>query len=249
MNKPIYRYLADKKWRDMKRKILLQRITQMHVTPDVLPEIDPVLDIDLIWHNRVVPPGEFVPSSWSENPPSLKIQKFDKGETLVTIVAVDSDVPNLETDSFDSRCHGIWTNISISPTKVDIGVLQGKETKNEQTVLPWALPYAQKGSPYHRISLFVFEQPEGKQLSQAQIKTLTEKSTASNMWLRGFAAETGFKPVGVTMFRCQWDDNTAAVMERNGIPGADVEFKRKKPEKLPEKYQVKDGLRYRGWRK
>jgi large subunit ribosomal protein L35 len=273
MNKPIYRYLADKKWREMKRKILLQRITQMSVTPDVLPEIDPVLDIDLIWHHRTITPGDFVPSTWSEKPPELKIQKFDKGEMLVTIAAVDSDVPNLETDSFDARCHGIWTNIAISPTKTDIGKLGRKNSENSKTaqtgkaegieqteateqikqsmrtVLPWAPPYAQKGSPYHRISLFVFEQPNGEQLSEEQIKGFAEKTAESDMWLRGFASQTGFKPVGVTMFRTQWDENTAAVMERNNIPGADVEFKRKKPEKLPDKYKVKDGLRYRGWKK
>jgi large subunit ribosomal protein L35 len=250
MNKPIYRYLADKKWRNMKRKILLQRITQMHVTPDVLPEIDPVLDIDLIWHNRTIHPGDFVPSSWSENPPTLKIQKFDKGETLVTIVAVDSDVPNLDTDSFGSRCHGIWTNIPILPTKTDIGALGLGDTGSKQTVLPWAPPYAQKGSPYHRISLFVFEQPEGKEMSQTQIKALQEKvKETPDMWLRGFVSETAYKPIGVTMFRCQFDETTTAVMDRNGIPGSDVVFKRKKPEKLPDKYQVKDGLRYRGWKK
>lgn len=246
MNKPIYRYLANKKWREMKRKILIQRITQMSVTPDVLPEIDPVLDIDLIWHRRIISPGDFVPSNWSEKPPTLRIQKFYQGEALLTIVAVDSDVPNTETDSFNSRCHGIWTNIPIAPSESGIGELGGK---SEQTILPWSPPFAQKGSPYHRISLFVFEQPEGKKLSQQLIKEFTEKTTASSIWLRGFAEQTGFKPVGVTMFRTQWDEHTAAVMERNDIPGADVEFKRKKPERLPDKYQVKDGLRYRGWRK
>ena len=54
MNKPIYRHLAHKKWSAMKRKILMQRITQMHVVPDVLPAIDPVLDVDLIYHRRIV---------------------------------------------------------------------------------------------------------------------------------------------------------------------------------------------------
>jgi large subunit ribosomal protein L35 len=246
MNKPIYRYLANKKWRSMKRQILMQRITQMHVVPDVLPTIDPTLDIDLIWHKRVVQPGDFVPSNWSAKAPALRVQKFDAGNALVTIVAVDSDVPNVETDGFDSRCHGVWTDVRLGPDMPDVGKLEGKDIK---TVVPWSPPYAQKGSPYHRISLFVFEQPQGKSLSEEHIQEITSQGADSEMWLRGFAEKTGFKPIGVTMFRTQWDEYTADVMKRHNIPGADLEFKRKKPERLPAKYQVKDGLRYRGWKK
>ena len=43
MAKPIYRFLADRKWREYKRKIMVQRITQMNVVPDVVPTCDPVL--------------------------------------------------------------------------------------------------------------------------------------------------------------------------------------------------------------
>jgi large subunit ribosomal protein L35 len=227
----------------MKRKILMQRITQMNVIPDVLPTIEPTLDVDLLWHKRIITPGDFVPSNWSENPPALRIQKFDKGEAKLTIVAVDSDVPNPETDSFESRCHGIWSNITISPTKTDAGTLKGKD------VLPWSPPFAQKGSPYHRISLFIFEQPEGSTITAEQVKTFSQNAFSDDFSLRDFAEKSGFKAVGVTMFRTQWDETMKVVMERNGIPGADVEFRRKKPERLPEKDRVKDGLRYRGWRK
>lgn len=249
MNKPIYRYLANKKWREMKRKILMQRITQMSVVPDVLPEIDPTIDVDLIWHRRVVEPGTFVPSNWSAKAPSLRIQKFDKGEGYYTVVAVDSDVPNVETDSFDVRCHGIWSGFKISATDKEPVTLGGKAAGSQQmSLLPWQVPYAQKGSPYHRISLWVFEHTEQKCLLSDKVKEMIETGDSST-WLRGFVEKTGLKPVGVTMFRTQWDDSMARVMKRNNIPGAELEFRRRKPERLPDKYQVKDGLRYRGWRK
>lgn len=243
-NKPIYRYMADKKWREMKRKVLVQRLTQMHVVPDLLPAIDPVLDIDLLWHGRITAPGEYVTSSWSQSAPSLRLQKFDKGEKIVTVVAVDADVPNLETDSFAERCHGIWTDITISPTTVNTGFLG---SKSHTTILPWTPPYAQKGSPYHRIALFVLEQASGKSLSEetlARFKTGEAKFT-----MKEFARKLQLSPVTATMFRCQWDEDTAAVMKKHGIPGADMEFKRKPSESLPEKYTRKDGLRYRGWKK
>lgn len=247
MNKPIYRYLSDQKWRSMKRKILMQRITQMNVIPDVLANIDPVLEVTLSWHKRNVVPGEIAPAKWSEGAPNLKIQKFDKGEAKLTVIAVDSDVPNTETDSFEYKCHGVWTDISVTPTTPDIGRL-GAEGMN--TVIPWSPPFAQKGSPYHRISLFVFVQPDGKTLSPEQIETLKQNiETSSDFWLRGFCELTGFKPRGVTMFRTVWDESTPGVLARNGLEGADVELRKKKPERLPQKYLVKDGLRYRGWKK
>ncbi|KIW00276.1 uncharacterized protein PV09_08166 [Verruconis gallopava] len=257
MNKPIYRYLADKKWRSMKRKVLMQRITQMHVVPDALPGIDPTLDVDLLWRRRGFTPGDFVPCSLSANPPSLRIQKFDKGEAMLTVVAVDSDVPDVESDGFRARCHGVWTGIRISPNEPNVGKLGGTNAKFE-TVVPWSPPYAQKGSPYHRISLFVFEHADRKPLSEEQIASVKKAAASSEtasaedatqIWLRGFVEMTGLKATGVTMFRTQWDETTREVMEKHGIEGADIEFRRKKPEKLPEKYRVKDGLRYRGWKK
>ena len=248
MNKPIYRHLAHKKWSAMKRKILMQRITQMHVVPDVLPTIDPVLDVDLIYHRRIVEPGSFVPSNWSEKPPQLRIQKFEKGASWYTVVAVDSDVPDVESDGFQTRVLGVWSGFNVGPAENKHIVLGDKKAGRAETQSSWQVPFAQKGSPYHRISFWVFEQPEQNSLSIEKVKEMVEVCD-SNTWLRGFVERTGFKPAGVTMFRTQWDDTMAMVMKRNNIPGADMEFRRKKPERLPDKYQVKDGLRYRGWRK
>lgn len=47
MNKPIYRHLAEKKWRQFKRRVLEQRITQLAIVPDLLPSLNLVADIDL----------------------------------------------------------------------------------------------------------------------------------------------------------------------------------------------------------
>jgi large subunit ribosomal protein L35 len=45
------------------------------------------------------------------------------------------------------------------------------------------------------------------------------------------------------LFRSRHDEGTAGVMQRAGIPGGDVEFKRKKIEPLP--YKKLPGSRYR----
>jgi large subunit ribosomal protein L35 len=242
MNKPIYRFLAERKWRAYKRKVLMQRITTMNVIPDVLPHIDPVTDMNVGFRGSMIPHGDKVNSAKSEHAPTVKIQTFDKGEKLVTIVAVDADVPDVEKDGFTYRCHGIWANLPISPTQ---GTVTVSRLPKENIVIPWLPPFAQRGSPYHRISLFALQQPEGKPLP---VEILSSAIQRDGFILRSFVTKHMLEPIGVTMFRAEWDENTAAVMHRANIPGAEIVFKREKPKKLPEKYNRKNGARYRGFK-
>ena len=220
----------------------MQRITQMNVTPDVLPHIDPSVSTVLTFRNKKIPHGEFVLSALSEAPPSLDIQAYDKGERLVTVAVVNADVPNVEKDGFDTRCHFLASNIPISPTQtsVEISTLD-LET---QVILPWLPPYTQKGAPYQRLCIFILEQhppdtsstdtPHGE-LDITQVKEKGRYTVRENFSLRSFLDKHGYKPVGVDLFRSQWDEGTAGVMERAGIVGADVEFRRKRVEPLPYK--------------
>ena len=209
----------------------------MNVIPDVLPHVDPTAEVTLGFGRRRVHPGEMVDSRISEMAPHLTVQLFEAGQKLVTIVVVDSDVPNLERDRFDYRCHFLAVNIPISPTRQFVHL---KQLNSDQVILPWLPPHAQMGSPYHRLSTFVLEQPEGKELDHTAIRN---RETQDCFNLRRFNDRYIVKPIGVHLFRTVWDEGTAEVMERAGIPGSDIMLKRKKPEKLP--YKKKDGARYR----
>ena len=237
MNRPIYRYLANRKWREYKRLVLMQRITQMNIVPDVLPHLDPIAELSLAFGRRNVQPGEFVDSRVSEILPRMNVQVFDKGERLVTVIVIDSDVPNIEKDRFDYRCHFLATNIPISPT---ITSLPFSQLSADQIVLPWLPPHAQKGSPYHRMSIFSLQQPEGKRMDVEALRTREQRHGFN---LRSFNDRYLVKPIGVHLFRSIWDEGTAGVMQRAGLEGADIELRRKKPESLP--YKKKDGARYR----
>lgn len=230
MNKPIYRYLADKKWREYRRKIIVQRITQMDVVPDVLAHIDPIVDVKLSFNRKNVLPGEFVNSRVSSVAPSLEIQSFTKGQKLVTIAVVDPDVPNLETDGYDYRCHFLAINVPISPT--DISVSLDKLSSDSQVLLPWTPPYALKGSRYHRLSIFVMEQKDQKPLDY---QTVAAKVERDGFRLRSLETRHQLKPIGAHLFRTQWDEDMADVMNKFGIEGADLELKRKRVEPLPYK--------------
>lgn len=238
MAKPIYRMLADRKWREYKRKIIMQRLTQMHVIPDVLPTIDLKADVRMAFGRRNVQPGEFITSDVSENPATLKVQVFDRGERLVTVVVINSDVPNVEKDGFDYRCHYVAANIPISPTR---GLVPfAKLSEESQVVVPWLPPFVQKGSPYQRYSVFILQHQNNTPIDVAAIKKTTERD---GFTLISFADKHKLTAVGAHMFRAKWDETTDEVMKRTGVEGVDIEFKAKKPEKLP--YKKKDGARYR----
>lgn len=199
----------------------------------------PTAEVKMAFGRRNVQPGEFVDSRASEEPPRLNVQVFDKGGRLVSIAVVDPDVPNVETDGFDSRCHFLATNVPISP--VSSSVPLAKLPNQANIIRPWLPPHAQKGSPYHRLVVFVLEQKEGKIEVSEQLKAISEKHDGFN--LRSLIGQLRSKPIGVHLFRTVWDDAMTGVMHRAGIEGADIELKRKKPEKLP--YKKKDGERYR----
>ena len=231
MNRPIYRYLADKQWRSYRRLVVMQRLTQMNIVPDLLPVIDPTADVRISFGRRNVQSGEFVESRVSEVPASLRVQVFDKGLRLISVAVVDPDVPDVEKDRFDFRCHFLATNIPISPT--DTSVPFASEDVRIQTVLPWLPPWVQKGSPYHRLVVFVLQHPEGTTLDVSNLK---EKIRRNGFNIRSFIDKFKLQVIGTNLFRSKWDERTAGVMARAGIEGADLEFRRMKtgPQKTPQ---------------
>ncbi|KAJ5973519.1 hypothetical protein N7481_010729 [Penicillium waksmanii] len=231
MSKPIYRFLADRKWREYRRKILVQRITQMKVIPDVLPHCDPVVDTKLYFGKRQVQAGDYVLANVSTSAPKLDVQMFERGEKLVTIAVVDSDVPNVEADSFDYKTHYLAVNVPISAvnTKVDLAQL----SEDSQVVLPWLPPVAQKGSPYHRLSVLIMEQKDAQALDFAAVKA--KEADRDNTLLRTIQARYHLKAIGAHLFRSQFDETTLEVMNQIGFKGVELELRRKKVEPLPYK--------------
>jgi large subunit ribosomal protein L35 len=211
----------------------------MKVMPDVIPNVDPSLNVKVIFGNRVVQPGEFVESHISEQPCRLTLQSYERGDKMVTVAIVDPDVPNVENDSFDFRCHFLASNIVISPTQaqVDLAALSA----DAQVILPWLPPFAQKGSPYHRLSIIILQQKDNIPID---LEVAKKKIERDGFTVRSMMSRHMLSPISASLFRTQWDEHTAGVMQRAGIEGADVELKRKKVEPLP--YQRRDTRRMRG---
>ncbi|KAI9049095.1 hypothetical protein LZ554_006943 [Drepanopeziza brunnea f. sp. 'monogermtubi'] len=252
MSKPIYRYLANEKWRKYQHPLIIQRINQLGVVPDVLPSFEPTAEVRLAFRDRNVQPGDFVDSRVSEVPCRLKVQVFDKGERLISVIVVDSDVPG-EDDKFKSRLHYFAVNIPISPIKTSLPLSKVPE---DQLVLPWLPPFAQKGTPYHRYSVFVLQQQPGELLDAAKLKEKFQRDVrrinqskehfkhlewSKPISMKSVVQSLNLSPIGVGIFRSLWDEGTAGVMQRAGIEGADIEFKKNKV------IALKPKQRKRGW--
>ncbi|KAI1818118.1 ribosomal protein YmL35 [Poronia punctata] len=237
MNKPIYRYLAEKKWRGLPYRLLAQRIEQLNIVPDVLPKLEPSVDVQLFFRRVKVEPGKIIDSRVSEVPPRLRVQVFNSGERLVSVAVVDLDVPNPETDSFDRRCHYLAANVPIAPDQPSLPL--GKVNKETQLAVPWLPAFSQMGAPYHRLALFVLEQKPGQTLDVEKLRELY--SGRDGFSLKSFKDKFSLELVGVNLFRTIWDEGTAGVMERAGVPGADIQFKHKRV------YSLKGPKKLKGW--
>ncbi|KAI1111960.1 phosphatidylethanolamine-binding protein [Nemania sp. NC0429] len=237
MDKPIYRHLAEKKWRGLPWRVINQRIEQLHIVPDALPKFEPAVDVQLYFRRKKVEPGEILDSRVTEVSPRLKVQVFNAGERLVSVAVVDLDVPNAETDSFERRCHYLAANVPISPNQPSLPL--GKVNKETQLAVPWLPAFSQMGAPYHRLVVFVLEQKDGATLDVAKLRELY--SGRDGFSVKSFQDKFSAKTVGVNIFRTVWDEGTAGVMERAGVPGADIQFKHKRV------YSLKEPRKARGW--
>ncbi|KAL6876228.1 phosphatidylethanolamine-binding protein [Trichoderma longibrachiatum] len=237
MNKPIYRHYAERKWRSYDYRLITQRIKQFSIVPDVLPKLDPVADVQLFFRQQKISPGAIVGSLVSEVPPRLRVQVFDAGERLVSLVVLDADVPDADRDAFSKRCHFLAANIPLGPT--DTSLPLSRVRADDQLAVPWLPPTSQKGAPYHRLGIYLLQQKPGARLDVAALKQLY--AARDGFSLKSFRDKFDLTPVGFNMFRSVWDENTAAVMARHGIPGADVEFR---PARV---HSLKPPVKPKGW--
>lgn len=243
MTKPIYRHYAEEKWRSYDERLISQRISQFKIVPDILPKLEPTADVKLHFRQKKVAPGEIVDSLVSEIPPRLRVQVFNSGERLMSIVVLDADVPNPEEDSFYKRCHFMAANVPVDPTLNSFPL--SKITANDQLAVPWLPPFAQKGVPYHRLSIFLLEQAPGERLDVSKLKELYARQDETKFTqvfsLKSFRDKFNLKPFGFNMFRTVWDDSTTELMARHNMPGAETEFR---PARV---YSLKPPVKPRGW--
>ncbi|KIK06040.1 hypothetical protein K443DRAFT_90201 [Laccaria amethystina LaAM-08-1] len=165
INLPDVRHLVEQKWRkDGALDLLMERIYQMRVVPDVLPEIRPSLDLRVVTKTRPseflnagkvqkeVEPGVYLLPKQTVEPPKLYVNVFHEDMRLYTMLLVDPDVPDVQNVSFTSFLHWMKPNIPLSCEHTQRILDLNTHTK-------YIPPHPQQGTPYHRYVLLLLPQP------------------------------------------------------------------------------------------
>ncbi|KAJ7630358.1 hypothetical protein FB45DRAFT_832913 [Roridomyces roridus] len=171
---PSHRHLVEQRWRkDGDLDLLMERIHQMNVVPDVLPVLHPSIDLhvaarlmpvhfdDLMQRNRFqrrlntfkdVVPGNYLTPRQTRVPPKLYANVFHTDVRLYTMLLVDPDVPDESTQSFTTFLHWLKPNIPLSATHKGRIPFLNTHTR-------YIPPHPQRGTPYHRYVLLLLPQP------------------------------------------------------------------------------------------
>ncbi|RVD80698.1 uncharacterized protein DFL_008592 [Arthrobotrys flagrans] len=249
----IYQHWDEQKWRELKRMILMQRIEQMNVVPDIIPSIDPIIDVSLRFRRKNVPHGAKVLAKNATRYPSVQVKQFDSKKRLVTVLVVDPDKPNLEKNGFDYYLQWMVTNCEISiENPMVIGVSTTHNGRDE--VAPYEVPYVHKGEDYHRYCLFILEQNGRMEIGGKPDKPIKSKSEAKGgetpapaeakegeaavpagkskesriqrlgFNLRSFIAKNDLKVIGADLWRVEFDNTMIDVMKQLGRTDWDMKY-------------------------
>ncbi|KAJ7440001.1 phosphatidylethanolamine-binding protein, partial [Mycena galericulata] len=202
---PSHRHLVEQRWRkDGDLDLLMERIHQMHVVPDVLPVLHPSLDLHvaarlmpkhfdaLMRRNRFqrrlntfkdVIPGNYLTPQQTRVPPKLYANVFHTDVRLYTMLLVDPDVPDEANRTFTTFLHWLKPNIPLSATHTGRIPLLNTHTR-------YVPPHPQRGTPYHRYVLLLLPQPPltGHRYTLNAEALLTAQQTRLTQSLRDHAA-------------------------------------------------------------
>lgn len=214
LSMPIYRHLAERTWSEKQLLLLMQRVTQMSVTPDVIPIISPTIDVRLKFPSRtrgqrkgLFEVGEMMETTDSELMPEIEIQSFGDGERKFSLAIVDPDVPDESKDSYTSYLHYLQTDITLLPTQHAV------EASNGQVVHSYIPPHPHKGTPYHRYTVIVWEQPTTPPQPNAPLAGKHDIARSA-FDAQHYAVQNGLHAVGINFWRQVWDAKVSPMMAR-----------------------------------
>jgi len=220
LSKPVFRYLTEQEWRRGGAfDVLMQRITQMNVIPDLLPSIEPVADLRVRLGGADIVPGVFLEPQQTLEAPEIVAQVFHEDERLYTLMLVDPDVPDDRIQGYTTYCHWMVTNIPLSATKTSILPSSDSST----VVLPYIPPHPQQGTKYHRYSFLLFAQSQAQTVSDDLNPSKDELPVTRRIEVDVADVErAGFKPrdwvrsenlhgVGCHFYREVWSETVSEI--------------------------------------
>ncbi|KAI0258257.1 phosphatidylethanolamine-binding protein [Gloeopeniophorella convolvens] len=218
MSQKVYRHLVEQHWRnDGALDLLMERLYQMHVVPDILPELKPSVDLRVVFpeapptnpvlrarvKRRTAPveAGMFMVNEQTRRPPKLFASAFHPEPRMYTLLMVDPDVPDEENQSFRTYLHWLQPNITLSATTA--GLLP------PAAHTPYVPPHPAKGTPYHRYALLLLPHAE----PTTKLSLPSGPLERDNFNLREFVEthRLGTNGGGAFMWRSVWDEESSRI--------------------------------------
>lgn len=221
-SQPVYRKYLQQKWESLDLMVAMQRLEQLHVIPDTMPTLEPTADVRIKFAHNTDPefadwvePGTKVPAFSVSKPPTVEITDFavvDNQPQLYSVLVVNPDVPDHETNSFKTSLNYGLFNVPLTPT--DNTITPGKLLSNPQWVFHRYQPLLpEKNVPTHRACLWVFKQ-------EGELKNLD--FTTDKFDIRKFAEDNSLTAVGAHVWRQDYDRSVNKVREEYGLPKGTV---------------------------
>ncbi|KAJ1734779.1 mitochondrial 54S ribosomal protein YmL35 [Coemansia biformis] len=206
LSQPVYQHLKQHAWRGRPLEVLMQRLLQMYVLPDMLdPRFvgTPEAQLNVVLGDgsgAAIEPGSIIDPASAREEPRIELVSFNDEPRLHTLLIADLDEPCEETRSFREQFHWAVANLPLSKTQT------AADTSSGTVLLPYIPPHPAHGTPAHRYVVAVFEQRDG---GQARIDAAAAAPRDTSV--RDFVAEHGLHPVGLSFFRAAWNESVDAV--------------------------------------
>ena len=214
MDRPVMRHLAERKWKkEGGQDLIMGRIYQNKVVPDVVPDIAPLNPLLLAVDNQTIEPGSTMDSRSIEKPPALHYQSFQhpsiptnknpNPSALYTLVVVNPDEPDTVNHSYSTRLHYLKTDIPlsvISDSEHIINSTLGKEIVSWEPIAP------PKHTDRHRLVFVLFRQYKDT------FSKLTSAPPRENFNVRSLMATFDFplnSIVGINLVKTQWTEESS----------------------------------------
>jgi large subunit ribosomal protein L35 len=233
MDQPVMQHLATSKWKlGGGLDLIMGRVYQNYVVPDLLPDLDPPMPLTLGVsplkeevegiRGGIIESGFVLPCEIFAKAPQLRFQRLraptptpsqspsstNPAESLYTLLVIDPDFPEHETHAYSQRLHYAKTDIPLSITSGEVDIFSSNLGKE---LLSWEPPAPPFGTDKHRLVFVLYEQTDN-----APLADLTTLQTREDFDLRAWSTANRMDAesvVGINLFRCEWTRQEAAYID------------------------------------
>ncbi|CUM63754.1 uncharacterized protein PRCAT00001338001 [Priceomyces carsonii] len=215
---PVYRNILKKKWESYDLMVTMQRLEQLHVIPDTLPTLNPLVDVKVRFPHNVdkefagwVTPGEILPSFAVSQPPEILIQEFERtdAKNLYSVLIVNPDTPDVEKNSFTTTLQYGLANVPLDAVDNLISIKKLMEKGEEYTFNAYIPILPEKNASTQRACVWVFRQ--SKKLS------IDGDISSDKFDIRFFVEQNGLLPVGAHVWRQHFDRSVNRIRSDYGL--------------------------------